>query len=183
MKTRLKLITFALAVPAIVGCADLNTPQRIAGSATASTPMGSPEEADDLAAYQRAGFVVKMDDGRLWVFREGAPELADFETHGELAKHVIRPAAGPGRITLKSPDIETLNASLNNELAPYQRAGFVVKMEDGRLWVFREGAPELADFETHGELAKHVIRPAAGPGRITLKSPDTETIEAYLNAQ
>jgi ABC-type phosphate transport system ATPase subunit len=25
--------------------------------------------------------------------------------------------------------------------------------------------------------------PAAGPGRITLKSPDAETIDAYLNAQ
>ena len=54
-------------------------------------------------------------------------------------------------------------------------------MEDGRLWVFREGAKELSLFEEAGELAKHVIRPGAGPGGMTIKGPDADTIDAYLS--
>ena len=53
-------------------------------------------------------------------------------------------------------------------------------MEDGRLWVFRHGSKEYADFQKHGELAKHVVRPAAGPNRVTIKAPDIETVNAYL---
>ncbi|MFW6038982.1 MAG: hypothetical protein ACOC9P_00715 [bacterium] len=124
------------------------------------------------------GFVTREDDGRLWVFRADSEELKDFDEMGELAKHVIRPKAGPGGVTLKAPDTETVDAYL----AEYDRktADFVTREHDGRLWVFRAGSEELKDFDEMGELAKHVIRPKAGPGGVTLKAPDTETIDAYL---
>lgn len=62
----------------------------------------------------------------------------------------------------------------------YSRAGFVTQIEDGRLWVFVEGAPEIEELNKNGELAKHVTRPGAGPGGITLKGPDAETLDAYM---
>jgi len=144
-------------------------------------PMGitlkSPD-AETLDAYlaSKPGFEVKFDDGRLWVFRSWSDEWSEFQDKGELAKHVIRPGAGPNGLTLKSPDAETMDAYI------VAQPGFVTKFEDGRVWVFRIGSPELASFEKDGELAKHVIRPGAGPAGLTLKGPDSATIEAYLRA-
>lgn len=145
-------------------------------------PVGMTVKAPDSETIRdylvaRAGFVTKFEDGRLWVFRTGSKELGDFEKHGELAKHVIRPGAGPQGVTLKSPDAETLDAYV------LAKPGFVTVIEDGRLWVFRAGSKDLADFEKHGELAKHVVRPGAGPGGMTIKAPDNETIAAYIVAR
>lgn len=148
------------------------------GVGPAGMTMKAPDAEtirDYLAA--RAGFVAKFEDGRLWVFRSGSKELADFEKHGELAKHVVRPGAGPGGATIKAPDAETLDAYI------YAKPNFVTLVEDGRLWVFRRGSKELADFRKHGELAKHVVRPGAGPGGMTIKAPDNETIAAYTVAR
>lgn len=74
------------------------------------------------------------------------------------------------------------HAAGHAQAVSYDRPGFVTKMEDGRLWVFRAGSKELQEFEAKGEPAKQVVRPGAGPGRITLKGPDAETIDAYLAA-
>jgi hypothetical protein len=142
-------------------------------------PMGMTVRAPDAETIQdylvcRPGFVTKVDDGRLWVFRTGAAELADFEKSGELAKCVTQVSAGPSGMTLKGPDAETLDAY------KYAKPNFITFVEDGRLWVFRAGSAELADFQKHGELAKHVIRPGAGPDGMTIKAPDAETLEAYL---
>jgi hypothetical protein len=81
------------------------------------------------------------------------------------------------KVTLRAPDLATLEEYLT------AKAGFVTKFEDGRLWVFREGAKELAMYLKDGELAQHVIRPGAGPRRMTLKAPDRATIEDYLAAK
>jgi hypothetical protein len=136
--------------------------------------------------------VTKVVDGRLWAFRAGSPELAEFEAGGELAKHVIRPAGGPLGLTVKSPDTETLDAyvrlavheSSEPAQAPsptsYDKPGFVTFIRDGRLWVFRTGSDEIKEFKEVGEPAKHVTRPGGGPRGITIKAPDVETIEAYL---
>jgi uncharacterized protein (TIGR03000 family) len=125
---------------------------------------------------EKAGFVTFIEDGRLWVFRQGSKELADFRKDGELAKHVIRPGAGPNGMTVKAPDTETV---LAYTLA---RDGFVTVLEKGgeRLWVFKTGSKELADFKRDGELAKHVVRIKAGPMGMTIKAPDAETIDAYM---
>ncbi|MDZ7582408.1 MAG: hypothetical protein U5R30_17935 [Deltaproteobacteria bacterium] len=72
---------------------------------------------------------------------------------------------------------------VGTEAATYARPGFHTEMHDGRLWVFKEGSKELEEFRAQGELAKHVIRPGAGPGGITLKGPDAATLDSYLSTQ
>jgi sugar lactone lactonase YvrE len=92
----------------------------------------------------------------------------------EPAKHVTWPAAGPNGVTLKAVDTSTLEA--------YVAAadGFEIRIQDGRIWVFRSGSEALQEFDRNGEPAKHVIRPAAGPRGMTIKAPDVETANAYL---
>ncbi len=143
--------------------------------------------------FDKAGFHTKVDQGRLWVFKQGAKEIAEFAEHGELVKSVTRVAVGPNRMTVRAADGETIDAYLAAEpktvnatvaaaADPYARPGFITKVKDGRLWVFKEGAKELAEFKQHGELVKSVTRVAAGPNRITVRSGDAETIDAYLAA-
>ncbi|MEX0866922.1 MAG: hypothetical protein WD030_06150 [Pirellulales bacterium] len=142
------------------------------------TPQGKLAQASgDNSPYAKRGFVTVEEDGRLWVLKIGTPELADFFKDGELAKHVVRPGAGPGGRTIKAPDAETIDEYLT------AKSGFVTLIEDGRLWVFHESSEELADFTSQGELAKHVIRPGAGPGGMTIKAPDAETLDEYLLAK
>jgi uncharacterized protein (TIGR03000 family) len=124
----------------------------------------------------REGFVVLEREGRWWIFREGSKEAADYQTQGEPDKHVTRLNVLPYRVTFKAPDPATLEDYLAT------RAGFVVKFEDGRLWVFKIGSKELDEFKKNGELAKHIVRPGAGPNRTTLKGPDAETLDDYLKA-
>lgn len=131
-------------------------------------------KATPAPAFERPGFETYLEDGRLWVFHKNAKELKAFHERGELAKFVVRPAAGPDRMTLKAPDAETLDAYL------LSRPGFVTKVEEGRLWVLRDGSEELKQFQERGELAKHIVRPAAGPNGMTLKAPDAETADAYM---
>ena len=144
--------------------------------------------------FDKAGFVTKVDDGRLWVFKKDAKELAEFIKHGELVKSVTRVAVGPNRMTVRAADSATIDAYLAAEpktvnapassasADPYARPGFITKMKDGRLWVFSEGAKELAEFEKHGELVKSVTRVAAGPNRVSVRAADSATIDAYLAA-
>lgn len=147
------------------------------GCAGTQTSVNASSHEATARDYARPGFVTKIEDGRLWVFIPGSKELEKFEKAGELAKHVIRPAAGPNRITLKAPDSETADAYM------LAKPGFITRIEDGRLWVFKVGSKEFEKFEKAGELAKHIIRPAAGPNRMTLKAPDAETADAYLAAK
>lgn len=165
---RHRLLTTILTMVAVIaffGCASTHAGRTSGG-----------DQAKD-AVYAKPGFHTQIEDGRLWVFREGAKELEDFNAKGELAKHVIRPAAGPGGITLKAPDAETITLYLAG------KPGYFLAMEDGRMWVFKEGSKELEDFRAKGELAKHVIRPGAGPGGMTLKAPDAQTLDDYLAAR
>ena len=110
------------------------------------------------------------------MFRSNSEELQKYQQDGELAKHVIRPLSGPGQKTIKAPDTEIIDEYLT------AKPGFVTKIVESRLWVFKAGSEELTKFEEDGELAKHVIRPLAGPNNMTIKAPDTETIDEYLCA-
>jgi hypothetical protein len=67
--------------------------------------------------------------------------------------------------------------------ASYNKPGFVTEVHDGRLWVFKQDAKELAEFKKNGELGKQVTRIGAGPNKMTMKAPDAETIDAYLGAK
>lgn len=64
----------------------------------------------------------------------------------------------------------------------HNKDGFTTFVEDGRLWVFKNGSTELEDFKKHGEPAKMATKIGAGPAGMTVKSADIDTVEAYLAA-
>ncbi len=176
MITRAAAVGVALAMAAAAGCASKPPPWSAKHQAMASG-NSAPQAGKQGTPYDKPGFVTRIVEGRLWVFKEGAKEIAKFDKEGELVKQVIRPAAGPNRMTIKAPDSGTITAYL------CAKNGFVTRIVDGRLWVFHEGAKEIAKFDKDGELVKQVIRPGAGPGGITVKAAETETINAYLAAK
>jgi hypothetical protein len=124
--------------------------------------------------YCKPGFVTRVEAGRLWVFRAGSAELATVESGGELAKHTTQIGAGPGGMTVKGPDNETILEYLA------AKPGFETVVQDGRLWVFQEGSKDAETIKSGGELAKHVTRVNSGPLDTTIKSPDSETLDAYI---
>jgi hypothetical protein len=67
--------------------------------------------------------------------------------------------------------------------ASVSKPGFYTEIRDGRLWVFREGSKELADFKQHGEPAHQVTRIGGGPNGMTIKSHDAVVINEYLAAK
>ncbi|MFZ5561615.1 MAG: hypothetical protein ACOY41_08865 [Pseudomonadota bacterium] len=67
--------------------------------------------------------------------------------------------------------------------SPYDKPGFVTFVQDGRLWVFQEGAKELEEFQKHGEPTIHVSKIGEGPEGMTLKGASYETLDAYLSSK
>ncbi len=167
---------FALLV--FVGCASsaAPAPPAVEESSATAAPQAKEEPAVDLSAYEREGFVVEMEDERLWVFHEGSEDYQQFLETGEPAKQVVRPKAGPGGITLKSTESSTIDEYL------FTLPGFFARMEEGRLWIFKTGTEELEEFLRTGEPAKQVIRPGGGPYGMTIKAVDVETIDEFMAA-
>ncbi|MNF25300.1 DNA-binding transcriptional repressor ArsR [compost metagenome] len=62
----------------------------------------------------------------------------------------------------------------------FDKPGFVTEVEDGRLWVFREGSQELKDLKEHGEPAKQFTDVGTGPEGMTVKAADEKTLKDYL---
>jgi len=152
----------------------------------------APKPALPATPYDKAGFVTKVDDGRLWVFKDGAKELAEFVKHGELVKSVTKIAVGPSRMTVRSSDVATIDAYLAAEpktvnlvlpSSEFDKAGFVTKVDEGRLWVLKKDSKEVAEFVKHGELVKSVTKIGVGPNRMTVRSSDAATLDAYLAAE
>lgn len=77
----------------------------VPGLALASSAQEAPEHA-------KPGFATFIDDGRLWVFRADSQDLADFKEHGEPIKMATRIGAGPNGMTVRSTDIDTIDAYL-----------------------------------------------------------------------
>jgi len=113
----------------------------------------------DTPYFDRQGYKTLLKDDRLWVFEAGSENYLSFRSGNEPAKNVTLPRAGPAGLSLRGLDTETLNGYLA------ARPGFVTRIVDGRIWVFRPGSDALREFEKTGEPAKHVIRPSAGPRR------------------
>jgi hypothetical protein len=138
---------------------------------------------DEFAAYgpyDKPGFVTVVKDERIWIFRDGSKELAEFRKFGELARHVTVPGGGPGGMTAMAPD----SATIYNYTYSVGKPGFVALVsKDGRLWVFRPGSSDMGLYARTGELAKCVTLPGVGPHGMTVKSPDRETALAYLAAR
>jgi hypothetical protein len=150
------------------GCAGSPAPVEVSETESAQ------ETTVSVSEYEKSGFEVFMDDGRLWVFRTDSEGLAEFKEKGEPAKQVIRPGAGPGGITLKAVDSGIIDEYLTTI------PGFYTRMEDGRLWIFVEGSAELAEFLEKGEPAKQVVRPVAGPYGLTIKAVDGSVMDEYM---
>jgi hypothetical protein len=128
----------------------------------------------DRNPFEKKAFYTVVKDGRLWVFALASEALAEYFETGGYEKHVTMPGGGPGGMTVKAPTTD--------EIYNYMtlRDGFVTKIIDGRLWVFLAGTPEAADL-ANGEVSeKHVTRVGDGPLGLTIKSADSETIDAYL---
>ncbi|HDR46665.1 MAG TPA: hypothetical protein ENN94_03085 [Geoalkalibacter subterraneus] len=78
-------------------------------------------------------------------------------------------------MTIRSPEFSIMDGYLMS------KPGFVTSIEDGRLWVFKEGSKEAdAYITTKSKPAKHVVRPGAGPNGMTIRSPGFDIIDAYL---
>ena len=73
-------------------------------------------------------------------------------------------------------------ASFSAHSAEHDLPGFVTQVEDGRLWVFKEGSPEHQAFQQHGEPLKQFSNIGAGPNGMTVKSADQATLDDYLKA-
>lgn len=65
----------------------------------------------------------------------------------------------------------------------YDKPGFVTKVEDGRLWIFKDGSPELADMQKNGFPEKAAIRIGEGPDGMTIKAANDETLQEYLDTK
>lgn len=67
--------------------------------------LGSP--------HDKPGFVTAVVDGRLWVFKaDDSKNIEEFRQSGELGKMASRIAAGPNRMTIRAPDMETIDRYL-----------------------------------------------------------------------
>jgi hypothetical protein len=150
-------IAAALLVPALA--------LGFAGAATAASP------------FDRKGFETFEVDGRLWVFRDFAVELSQYEKGQEVEKHVTKVGAGPDGRTVKAPDVETILSYLA------ARDGFQTAVVGQRVWVFRDGSPALHDFLGTLDLKAKVERAGAGPFGTAVAAPDEDTITAYLAAR
>jgi hypothetical protein len=65
---------------------------------------------------------------------------------------------------------------------PHDRPGYLTRVVKERLWVFRKGSKDLAEFLKKGESAKSVTLVGRGPDGMSLRAPDAATAEAYLAA-
>jgi hypothetical protein len=171
--------SFSLLLLLAAACASTDAASPSPDSPSPSSMQDTRAAAHADAAhtsYDKPGFSTDVVEGRLWIFRAGSGELAEYQSMGEPAKHVIKPGAGPNGMTVKAPDVETIQA--------YMAAarGFSTFVVEGRVWVFADGDAGIAEFQAQGEPAKCVTRPGAGPLGMTVKAPDSATIEAYLKA-
>ena len=169
----------AFAALAAAGCASDD-----GGSAdTAAKPPAKPEVKKPAAPpknpWDGTGMTVWEDvKGGQWVFLDSDKAgLSDFFAGKEPAGKVTRPKLAPGGKDLNAGNAATLDA-----FAAW-KPGFAVRSQKEKdktyVWVFKEGAKELAEFDKAGTLAKHTTRLGAGPGGATLKSPDADTLDAY----
>ena len=137
----------------IAACGSTSTKTDHQVNAADAAARGSDSAAN---SYAREGFLVELEDGRLWVQRPGQKREE---------KHVAWIGAGPDGMTVKAPDAETALAYVAS------RPGFVVEVEDGRLWVLRSGQQKDE---------KNVTKIGAGPRGATVRANDKATLDAYL---
>ena len=127
----------------------------------------------------RSGYITfETDDCRTWVFRDNSEALHSFAKGEKPVKPAKKSIHTPAGVTiLQSDNLETLVGYL--ALKP----GFTTRMIGGYLWVFRDTAAEPALVDEGVKLTKSVSKIAEAAGDIrTIKSPDMDTLNAYLAA-
>jgi hypothetical protein len=145
-RTHLLLIVAALAGGLVLG-----------GCQTAmKEPSASAQPAAAAGPYDKPGFEVEVDDGRLWVLKPG---------EAKSGKYVTLIGAGPHGMTVRALERDT---ALQYIAA---KPGFDVEVDDGRLWVLKPGQ------EKSGKYATLI---GAGPQGMTLRALDQETALEYL---
>lgn len=97
------------------------------------------------------------------------------------------PLEAPAPVDMPAPVEDATNAAnaLKDPAAAassYAKKGFQVFEQDGRLWVFRDGSDDLAAFLKDGEPAKSVTSIGTGPGGMSMRSGDMQTIKDFLAA-
>jgi hypothetical protein len=122
-------------------------------------PSASAQSAVAQGPYDKPGFQVEVDDGRLWVLK---PEQE------KSGKHVTLIGAGPQGMTLRALDRDTALEYLA------AKPGFEVEVQEGRLWVLKPGQEKSG---------KHVTLIGAGPQNMTLRALDMDTALEYLAAK
>jgi len=146
-------------------------------SSTTTASSSSSTKSAHHSPYDKPGYVTDVEDGRLWVFRKGSKELAEYQKYGEPAKSVTLIGAGRRGMTVRGPDRDTINSYL------VSKPGFFTEVAEGRIWVFRPGTKDLAEYKRVGEPAKSVTLIGAGPRGMTVRGPDRDTINEYLVAK
>ncbi len=174
---RLIVLTLAAGMSlALVGCENGNTATPDHDTDKAMISHSDSQNAPAGTGYDKPGFYTRIEDGRLWVFRAGDQALKYIQ--GDLpADHVTRISAGPDGKTVKAVDSEIIDEYL------LSKPGFIVRIEDGRMWVFRAASEAWQSYLANGAPADHVTRVSAGPDGRTIKAVDAETIDAYMLAK
>jgi uncharacterized protein YdhG (YjbR/CyaY superfamily) len=148
-RTTLLLIVAALAGGLVLG-----------GCQTAmKEPSASAQPAAAAGPYDKPGFQIEVDDGRLWVLKPG---------EAKSGKYVTLIGAGPHGMTVRALERDT---ALEYIAA---KPGFDVEVQDGRLWVLKPGQEKSG---------KYVTLIGAGPQNMTLRALDMDTALAYLAAK
>jgi hypothetical protein len=132
----------------------------LAGCQTAmKEPSASAQPAAAAGPYDKPGFQVEVDDGRLWVLKPGEEKSG---------KYVTLIGAGPHGMTVRALERDTALAYIA------ARPGFNAEVQDGRLWVLKPGQEKSG---------KYVTLIGAGPQNMTLRALDMDTALEYLAAK
>lgn len=134
------------------------------GCESAQTTSTANADTTKMAAaqhspYDKPGFKTEVEDGRLWVFRDGE-EMSE--------KHISLIGAGPSGMTIRALSKETAQAYL------VAKPGFNTEIEDGRLWV-------LKGDQQKGE--KRISFIGAGPMGMTILAQNKDTVIEYLGTK
>lgn len=154
---------------------------RTAARAPAAEPAApaqaaAPSPHEWTGPHDRPGYVTKVADGRLWIFKRWSKDLADYAKKGEPAKQVTFVGQGPDGMTVRTPDAETFKGW------QHSKQGFETFFKEGRWWVFREGSLFASEMRYFGEPAKSVTLVGRGPYGTSLRSSDPETAQAWIAA-
>ena len=128
--------------------------------------------------YEKPGYVTEVnEDGRLYIVPEGS-EFATEEGIEIPEKNIVTSiGAGPEGMTIRSDSKDTTNGYLA------QKEGFVVNINDGRIYVVTTDSPNNHDGVVEISEKDIITKIGAGVGNMTVRSDSIETINAYLAAK